>query len=243
MCLANVATADPSAETLEISVGENYGIMTMLNGLLIEPRWNPYLDVEYQRGNVFASTQTGVGYKLINAPRFTGGFAMNYQNGRNTSSDSRYRGMGNVPAELAPSLFTEWKPLGDALDVYVEAGQSIGRNPSLYGTLEITAGFPITADVNGFIDLLGMGGSARYEQTFYGVTALQSERTNYPVYRPAGGVTQVTATTGIVYSYSSNWSVTVDVGARRYVGGAAESPLTSPTPRAVANIVMTYRVW
>ncbi len=227
-------------KTLRVDTGEYYGIYTLPFGLLIEPRWSPYVNIHYESANVVADLQSGIGYKILNHANFNAGVAAVYQYGRYESADSRYRGMGNVPASVAPSFFFEWVAFSGGMDVFVETGQTIGPAPSWYETIETTLAIPLSNSVNGFADILLTGGDARYTQSFYGVTPVQALRSGYDVYRPSGGLATAVSTAGLVYQCSSRWQVTAAIGMSQYVEAASNSPLLTQHRFSTGSVLLSY---
>ena len=229
------------AKALHIDVGQCYGIYTFPYGLLIEPRWSPYLEIHYESGNMVADLQSGLGYKFLNNAEFSAGPAIVYQYGRYESADSRYRGLGDIPAAPAPSLFFEWTAFAGGVDLFVETGQSIGPTSSRYETVEATIAYLLSSSWNGFIDLLITGGDARYTRSFYGVTPLQASRSGYGVYTPNSGLTTAIGTVGISYKYSKQWEIIADMGISQYLDAVASSPLIAHRKSPAGNILLSYK--
>lgn len=224
-----------------LDVGENYGIYTSIDGLVIDPRFNPYVLAHYENGNFVADTQTGIGYKFINYAFFNAGLSIVYQYGRHESAESRYRGLGDVSASAAPSVFAEVTAFSGALDVFIETGQSIGATRSRYESIDTMIGLPLTASVNGIIDLLLVGGDAHYTRAFYGVSSAQSITSGYAVYQTSAGLTTMTPSLGLSYDYSKNWELVADVGVIHYANPAANSPLITHRNLPMGNVWLSYK--
>ncbi len=166
------------------------------------------------------------------------GPTMTYQYGREAAADRRYSGLGDVNASLAPSFFAEWQPLGNALDIYARGGKSIDGSRGWNYLLEMTAGFPLASSLDGFVDVLGMGGDTKFTQAFYGVSAPQSVRSGYSMYTPGAGLFDITTTLGVECKY---WVITTSAGILRYTRTAAESPLLERSVYTTGNLFITYR--
>lgn len=80
-----------------------------------------------------------------------------------------------------------------------------------------------------------------YEQGYFGVTPLQSQRSGFAVYRPKSGMKQVTAEAALNYQWSPSVSLQTGVEVYRLTGDAADSPLVDSTLAGMAFMSASYR--
>jgi outer membrane scaffolding protein for murein synthesis (MipA/OmpV family) len=64
-------------------------------------------------------------------------------------------------------------------------------------------------------------------QTFFGIDALQAQRSAYAQYTPEGGVALIGFSVGAAYELTSHWSVGARAAAERLQGDAARSPIVA----------------
>jgi outer membrane scaffolding protein for murein synthesis (MipA/OmpV family) len=67
--------------------------------------------------------------------------------------------------------------------------------------------------------------TARYMKSFFGITELQSERSGLPTYRAGSSLKDVSLGLLGSYDFSEHWSIFSDIGYKRMLGAAEDSPL------------------
>jgi MipA family protein len=81
--------------------------------------------------------------------------------------------------------------------------------------------------------------SQGFNQTYYGVTAEDSNRSGLAAYSPSGGLEQVTSWLAAIYQFDRHWFGGAMVYYQRITGSAADSPIV--TQRGTRNQI-TYGV-
>ena len=241
MTLASLALAQDNREILDLSMGENLSAVSQIDGILIAPRWSPVLDLQYRFDKFFIDSENGIGIVLHHDEPVHFGSMLDYQYGRHSAADSRYRGMGDVGGSIAPAVFVEWEPIRDALDIYLNASKAVAGSSGWLSKLEITGGLPLAPNQNIYIDITANAGDSRYAHAYYGVNPAQALTSGYLAYSPHGGLLDLTTALGYEYRYSSNLSLNAQVGLLRYLDGAAESPLVERTTAFTTGIFATYQ--
>jgi outer membrane protein len=237
---ATAQTAAGDASRLEISVGMNRTTNSLFRGVLIQSRTDPLLDIKYERGRWFASLQNGAGYKVLDSDALTVGLAANYLPGRYASSDSRYRGMGDVPGTVSASGYFEWRPVKDAVTVYGNLARSTRASHGVAGTLGTTLGFPLAGKLSGFVDIYLNWGNAAYNQTFYGVNAAQAVGSGYATFAAPAGLVSTTPSVGLAYEVRPHWRVIGYAGQTRLSSGIAASPLVLQRNQPLAAVLLNW---
>jgi outer membrane protein len=162
---------------------------------------------------------------------------------RKESYDSRHlRGLGDINGTVRGGAFASytlgWFTLhGNALYDLEDHHNHEGLLASLEATarysplprLTLTAGPGVTF------------GNQRYMQTFFGIDALQAQRSSYAQYTPKGGVALVGFSVGAGYELTSHWSVGAHVAAERLQGDAGRSPIVENKNQNVYAMFAFYR--
>lgn len=80
----------------EATYGLSRTNQSLINGVLINYKTAPALNLGYENTRWFASIQNGVGAWLVRDEQLKSGLSINYMMGRNESAEKRYAGIGNV---------------------------------------------------------------------------------------------------------------------------------------------------
>jgi outer membrane protein len=238
-----LASADVDATrkaTLEITYGAAYTTDPRFYGVLIKPRWQPALEAEYSLNSFFASTEHGIGYNVAGGQDLKAGIAINYQSGRQESSDPIYKGLGSVPGAAEAYAYLEWLPWGPALTVYGDFGRALSHTRGSQYTLGARLGAPLQSGTNVFVDISTVGGDARYVQSFFGVSPAQSLQSGYPPYVVHGGPYDGSVVFGVSHEIQPKWTLIAGAGAMRYFGSVAASPLVGRRSYPLALLVSSH---
>lgn len=216
-----------------------------------ENRVSPGLMLDYSMANgLFASTSRGIGWGSQTGT-FSYSAALAYRDERtdkdtkgtfgNSSGSKELRGMGRVagsPTALLSMGYTPFAPLSILAAIELPLSKrengmawSLGTSLSVYaqGANEVALG------VN------ASGGDHKYMQTYFGVTAAQSQRTGYSPYSPDGGFHSIEASATWTHKLDERWAVASSVGVTHLVGDAAKSPLAKRKTAPTAAVFVTYR--
>ncbi|AIY43329.1 Outer membrane protein V [Collimonas arenae] len=190
----------------------------------------PVLNIVSPSGFFFDAMQ-GAGYRYDISDMFFATAAIGYDAGRKDSNDglqpgsAKLKGMGEIKGSVLANL---------------EGGIKLGR----IGALSVSVSQPVTNRDHGLtykaqlsstvLDLAkdkvsvsgaAVFGDAKYNQTFFGVTALQSSNSGYRQYTAKSGLNAMTASVVWTHSFNKTWSVSTMLGATHYMQKAADSPL------------------
>ncbi|MGB7192148.1 MAG: MipA/OmpV family protein [Collimonas pratensis] len=179
----------------------------------------------------FVDTLEGAGYRYDINDMFFAKAAIGYGAGRKDSNDglqpgsAKLRGMGEIKGSVLANI---------------EAGIKLGR----IGTLSLAISEPLSnrerglsyraqisstvltlAKDNVSVSAAAMFGDAKYNQTFFGVNAVQSRNSGYAQYTAESGLNAVNASLVWTHIFNRTWSVSTMLGATHYMQKAADSPL------------------
>ena len=82
---------------------------------------------------------------------------------------------------------------------------------------------------------------AQNMRTYYGVSAAAAARSGLPVYRPAAGLLDLHAGTGLTTAFTPRWIGFASLGGTRLRSEAAASPLTRNASSVALSIGLAYR--
>src|ERR1700687_3367261 len=98
------------ATKLDLTLGVAYTTDAKFRGVLVHPKWQPGVEIAYERGPLFGSTDHGIGHIRREEGTLTSCLGTNYQSGRTEKEDHRYRAFGNVARTIEARAFFEWLP-------------------------------------------------------------------------------------------------------------------------------------
>lgn len=211
-----------------------------------EHRATPVLDLSYaHKSGFFVSTQDGIGMRTEAGP-LTVSAALGFDSGRkerNTNlrfGSKALKGMGDIRSSALANLSVGYD--FGFMTVGVEAELALTHRER-GNRLEIAAGVPLLADAKDNVSLFASINVAdrKNMQTYYGVTALQSQRSGYRQYTAKAGVEKVGLGVSWNHQLNDKWSVRTMAGAFRLVGDAADSPLTKRKTAPVVFTTLNYK--
>lgn len=240
----SVAHAEEYKDTakFEATYGLSRTNQSLINGVLINYKTDPTLNLAYENTRWFASIQNGVGAWLVHRDQLKAGASINYMMGRNESSDKRYTGMGNVAGAAMAYMWGEWQPIKDAVTLYANYGNSLSDADAALGQWGMTLGLPVANKVNVFLDHSRSWGSRQYIQKYYGVTASQSMTSGYREFMPSGSASLYRNTQiGLVIEAGKNTDVIVGYGRSTASSSLMNSQMLQKQSQPITTIVLNQR--
>ncbi len=240
----SVAHADESkdAAKLEATYGFSRSNQSLINGVLINYKTDPTLNLAYENTRWFASIQNGLGAWLVHHDQLKSGLSINYMMGRNESADKRYAGMGNVSGTAMAYLWGEWQPIKDAITIYANYGNSLSDADAALGQWGMTLGLPLADKLNVFLDHSRSWGSRQYLQKYYGVTMSQSISSGYREFMPSGsGALYQNTQIGLVIEARKDVDVIIGYGKSTASGALMNSPMLQKQSQPISTFVLNQR--
>jgi MipA family protein len=145
--------------------------------------------------------------------------------GRKESNSDRLAGLGDVDATLLARLRLQWRP--DNAWTWSAAvnsdllGHGSGWILDLGGARHWRISPSSQVQVGGSLTY----GGDTYMQSWYGVTAEQSQRSGYKVFKPGNGLRDLSFGATLRTEFSRDWAGFVSAGSSLHIGPAADSPL------------------
>jgi MipA family protein len=242
---AQAADASPAADKTTATLGLGMGVAPRYMGAdryrsLVLPMFS------IQRGVLFADTTRGVGLQFQSDSGFSASAAINYDLGRKEKDstsrpgDRELKGMGDIGGATVAD-FTLSQQLLDWLSVSGEAelrmaGEHRGNRYrfGLEGVLFHTDSDTLALDIGAH------AGDGRYNQTFFGVTQAQSQRSLYGRYNADAGIYAYSAALNWQHSLDAHWSTLASLTLTQYADQARNSPLVKREGAGLGMFAINY---
>ncbi|AZE88744.1 MipA/OmpV family protein [Pseudomonas orientalis] len=242
---AQAADAGPPANETTATLGLGMGVAPRYMGAdryrtLVMPMFS------IQHGMLFADTTRGVGLQFQSDSGLSASAAINYDLGRKEKDsttrpgDRELSGMGDINGATVAD-FTLSQQLFDWLSVSGEAelrmaGEHRGNRYrfGLEGVLFHTDSDTLTLDVDAH------AGDGRYNQTFFGVTQDQSQRSPYGKYTADAGIYAYSAALNWQHTLDAHWSTLASLTLTQYADQAGDSPLVRRENAGLGLFAVNY---
>lgn len=202
-------------------------------GVGVAPRYSGSDRYEFAAGPAFSVSngtffldQRGLGAQYRAETGTTAGLALSYDQGRKEKGNSDLKGMGKVKSSALLNASLE-QELGPNFSVGGEgnfriAGQKKRGNDY---KVSLNSQWPV-----GQADTLIAGtavhlGDKNYNQTYYGVSASQSQSSGKREFHPKAGVYGYSVNGGWQHQFNKNWSSVVSVEMMNLSGKVKDSPI------------------
>jgi len=167
----------------------------------------------------------GLGWAAIHSGDFRAGPVLGHEGGRRESVDSHLYGLGNIPGSITGGVFATYRL--ERFDIAATVRQAIThRDNGLNGFVRLEYRVrliprQLELRIGPHLDF----GNAVYEQTRFGVSAVQSERSGLPVFTPGGGLRDVGMRANLTYLCSEHLLLRAFAGMSRLTADPADSPI------------------
>lgn len=208
----------------------------------------PVLFGEYHNGKgFFVSSMRGIGLEQ-QWDNVAVSAALSYRGGREDSRSNSslfgsddLKGMGNISGSVAANLEVSTL-VGGMAKIYAssnlalskrENGHSFkfGVSPMVYQTKTDQVGLDLSAEY----------GDAKFNQTYFGVSAQQSANSGYKPFSLKAGFNQLNLSAAWTHAIDSNWSVRTMVGVSQLIGDVADSPIVKKKTNPMLISTVNYR--
>lgn len=203
-----------------------------------EPVPIPFVSITYD--DLVSLSQGGLRVNVVHLGGFTAGPVLGYLGGRKESDDSALRGLGNVQSSVTAGGFVryEMRPF----DLSATVRQSIVHSKNgLEAELQASYGLKLSDSLGVKIGPEITLSDGRYNQTFFGVTAAQSQASGLHVFTPGGGVKDVGLRASLLYKLDDHWGLRGISSVRELVGDAGSSPVVRARTQVFTGVGIAYR--
>jgi outer membrane scaffolding protein for murein synthesis (MipA/OmpV family) len=204
------------------------------------PRASVMPALEYQWANWFAGTNRGVGYNFSRDPALQYGLGLGLDMGRKESTTGALAGMGSMDSKVEYGAFLNYAPerhwrLSSVLRYGSgETGQGATANFGASYALDIAPQWRLD------VGLSTTWANAQNMQSYFGVTAAQSQQSGHAVYAPASGIRDVGASLNLGYRLTPRISVSAGLQASSLVGDAKNSPIVTSPQTVSGSLSLGY---
>jgi outer membrane scaffolding protein for murein synthesis (MipA/OmpV family) len=211
-------------------------------GSRYETRPVPYLDLDW--GDVSLSTDDGLTWSAFKTNGFSVGPFVNYLPGR--TSNGELQGLRDVPDMGVVGGFVQYAP-ADFWRVFAQVGQAVGGGGGqggVLGRVGAEMGYPLGGGVIGSSNLTAHFADARQNQTFFGVSAQESQASGIRPYNAGGGLQNVALTQSFEFSLAPHWSLVTSASWIHLTGAAADSSIVKAvgqTNQAEVQAAIAYK--
>ncbi|QBC44773.1 MipA/OmpV family protein [Iodobacter fluviatilis] len=242
--VAPLYAADQPADESKITlaVGMAYG-SEFVGGK--KNKVSPLFYADYQAANGFFAGIRGIGFQ-VGKGIFDSSIALGYGGSRGDDianySDTKikFKGMGDIKNSALLNLKA-------GVNLWEIAHLSLGAELKLNhrengNAYNVTLAVPIYSTE---ADQISIGAfahyaDAKYAQTYYGVTAVQSIASGYKAYAPTAGFDTGSLSLTWNHSFDKNWGISSSVGVKRLFKNAENSPLTESKTSPLASLAVSY---
>ncbi|MDW5418710.1 MipA/OmpV family protein [Iodobacter sp. CM08] len=239
-CYAAEVAKDEAKITLAVGVGYGPEFVGAKKN-----KFSPVFYADYQAANGFFAGMRGIGYQK-EVGIFDGSIALAYGGSRSddvsnfSDTKSKFKGMGDIKNSALLNLEAGVSLWGVA---HLSGGAELKLNHRENGNAyNFTLSAPVYSTDSDQISVSAYMhyADAKYAQTYYGVTAAQSQATGYRAYTPKSGFDSGSLTVTWNHQLDQNWSISSSVGVKRLFKSAENSPLTESKTSPTATMVVGY---
>ena len=207
--------------------------------------WSMVPVFQARDGAFFVDSQKGIGYDLQADNGLYLEHTLGYGLGRD-EKDSQWRdgsdklkGMGKIKSVANTAIavgwsVTPWLVLEGKATLPLTDGQGVQYRPSVTLIPWQTATDTVA------LQMAGLFGDARYMNTFYGVSAEQSQRSGYARYDAPGGFYSTDTSLTWSHQFPSGWGTSVTADYTWLGDHAKDSPIVSRRDGLTSMLALTY---
>ncbi len=148
---------------------------------------------------------------------------LSYDGGRDEDDDDDLDGLGDVDGSITLGVVAEVELGPYQLGARVE--KAIDGHTGWLAALSASRNFQLSERLNLSLALETSLADEDYMSDFFGITALQSERSGLSRFDADAGFKDVGVSLSLNYALTDNWLLFASAGYARLVGDAADSPL------------------
>lgn len=232
------ATATPITGDLGAGIGYKASDPT---GVRHEVEAFPYIDLDW--GDVSLSSDDGLSWKALKADGWSVGPFANYIPGR--TSNGSLRGLRDVSDMAELGGIVQYSP-ADFWRVFAEMGRAVGGSEGQGGILGRVGGelgYPLGLGVIGDTELVAHYADGRQAQTFFGVSAQESQASGFQQYNASGGLQKVALTQSLQIPLAEGWLLLTSVAWTHLTNSAADSSIVKDkgdVNQSEVNVAVAY---
>jgi MipA family protein len=158
---------------------------------------------------------------------------------RRATDDPILRGWGDIPGTARAGVFASYTK--DWLSVRGSISDAVAHHEGALASLAVEAKYHATQRLTLSIGPEVTWANNQYAQTYFGISAAQSEIAGIAPYRAKSGINTVGGSAGASYMLTDHWSLGAHVSYGRLQGDAANSPVTTDKTQRIYAAFVMYR--
>lgn len=213
-----------------------------------EYRVTPLVDASFTfRNGFFIDGTQGAGFRFRLTDHFFVTTSAGMDPGRKDQDDvarpgsDLLKGMGDIKPSVLVNVGLGVK-IGQRADIGLMASKPV--NHADYGmSYHLTGHVLAWRGVNDSIDLDAAlhYGNDKYNQTYFGVTAMQAANTHFQKYSPGAGLNAASAGVAWTHHFGEHWMTRLSASGVRYLKDVADSPIVQKKTGYLASASVDYR--
>jgi len=172
-----------------------------------------------------SDVERGIDAEIVRRGRLKMNLALRFDAGRDQSSSDQLTGLGDIKPTVRARLGARWDFAPQWQFSLAASGDILGKQGGTTVTAGLSHAIPIDARQRVLFGVGITAGTARYMQSWYGITPEQSAASAYPVYQPGAGLRDVGASATWRIDFDRDWAGFASVSEGYLLGPAADSPL------------------
>lgn len=241
--LGGEATAGENDQT----VGENDQMVLGLGAAVIpdfegsdDYQVEPVPLIDVQKGRFFAKSRDGIGFNLLEHPRFTIGASVAWMRGYD--EDDVPQGIGELDNAIGGRVFvaTHLGGVVAKLSVTQALDDDDDEERGLVANAGISYPYRATERLTLIPGVAVNWANDMYMNSYFGVDASRAANSGLALYEPSAGFKDVSLHVTINYQLNKDWSLAGAIGISRLLDKAADSPFVERESQLRAVMGLTY---
>jgi outer membrane protein len=205
----------------------------------------PLVSISYGRyffgGAPGGGTPAGAGAYLVHTEHWAVGIDIGagVRKPRRASDAPILRGWGDIPGTARGGMFASYTL--DWLSVRGSITDAVSHHEGVLASLVIEAKYQATQRLTLSIGPEITWANNQYTQTFFGISAAQSQIAGVAPYQAKSGINTVGGSAGATYTLTDHWSLGAHVSYGKLQGDAANSPVTTDKNQRLYGAFVMYR--
>ncbi|MCH8542510.1 MAG: MipA/OmpV family protein [Alcanivorax sp.] len=233
-------------EETEVYIGLGAGVVPRYLGSK-DTRVQPIPALAVYRGILFADSVRGLGGEYLSESGFYVSSAVSYDFGR-TERDSDWRpgskrlaGLGEIKGSSTVNVLAA-QMMTSSLAVNVETEFRVAGQKSRGARYRLGLESTVFDGARGTITLGANVHAAdrNYNQTYFGVTQVQSQASRFARFTPKSGVHAYSLTADWGHDFKKHWTLFAAVNVMRFSGQAGDSPLVEEKTGVTGTVMLNY---
>jgi outer membrane protein len=205
----------------------------------------PLVSISYGRyffgGAPGGGTPAGAGAFLVHTEHWAVGIDIGagVRKPRRASDAPILRGWGDIPGTARGGMFASYTM--DWLSVRGSITDAVSHREGVLASLVIEAKYQATQRLTLSVGPEITWANNQYTQTFFGISAAQSQIAGIAPYQAKSGINSVGGSAGATYVLTDHWSLGAHVSYGKLQGDAANSPVTTDKNQRLYGAFVMYR--